>query len=439
MPSLTAEQTSRMPNSEAEVSEIHRELERILESSWFRTSRRSCALLRYVVEESLHGKSDTLKERMIAVHAFNRSPDYDNNADPIVRAAAGDVRRRLAQYDGEIDHINNIRIGLPVGSYVPSFYFPGREESSGQESNVTSSELIPSESLTPSRARLVESGALPSASILRSWLVRHWKWVVITSALVLSAAYIGLQITAHIRTSREGFNAFWAPVISAPNRALISTGERKAPQLQFQPNGERNRISSPWSIRSGEGVPNGFAVSVFSNSVGASRVAGVLGAKGKPFDVQSESTTNFVDLSNRPVILLGAFDNDWTIRTTDTMRFSFEVDFVNKVQWIADRRNPQQKIGLVSYSDGYPETFEDYAILSRSMDSTTSQQVIVIAGISSVGTFGAVEFATDPSYLNEFARHAPQGWEHKNIEFIIATKKVGGVVGHPRIVTYELW
>jgi hypothetical protein len=431
--------TRELSYSDADVSEILGQLEHTLESSWFRTSRRSCTLLRYVVEESLHGRSDMLKERLIAVHAFERSPDYDNNADPIVRAAAGDVRKRLAQYYGDADHVSRIRIELPIGSYVPSFNLPGREESAERSSEAQVSIPHLTEPLALPPVRIFDIRELHPDPIVQRRFLRQWKWTAPASALVLLAALTGVWIAVHGSASPEGFNAFWAPVISAPHRVLICTGELKAPQVQFEPNGERNRISRIWSNRGGQKIPNGFPVSVFSTSVGASRVAGVLGAKGKPFDVQSESKTNFDDLSNRPAVLLGAFDNDWTIRTADTMPFRFEVDFEHQLLWIADRENPKQKIGQISYSEGYPPTYEDNAILSRSIDPTTKQPVVVIAGITSVGTLGAVEFVTDPHYLDEFARHAPRGWAHKNIEFVLATKRVDGALGHPTIVAYKLW
>jgi hypothetical protein len=72
-----------------------------------------------VVEETIHGRADRLKERAIAVKAFNRKPSYDNNADPVVRVAAGEVRKRLAQYYNEPENDGQIRIELPIRAYVP--------------------------------------------------------------------------------------------------------------------------------------------------------------------------------------------------------------------------------------------------------------------------------------------------------------------------------
>jgi hypothetical protein len=43
-------------------------------------------LLRYLVEKSGKGGEESLKERVIGVEVFGRSPDYNTGDDPIVRA-----------------------------------------------------------------------------------------------------------------------------------------------------------------------------------------------------------------------------------------------------------------------------------------------------------------------------------------------------------------
>src|SRR5690242_1125307 len=73
-------------------------LEQILASSAFRNSKRYAAVLRYVIERTLEGNTDRLKERTIGVDVFGRAADYDTAADHVVRSAMAEVRKRLAQY-----------------------------------------------------------------------------------------------------------------------------------------------------------------------------------------------------------------------------------------------------------------------------------------------------------------------------------------------------
>src|SRR3954468_16602115 len=77
------------------------QLGRILESPGFRNSKRYAAVLRYIVEQTLNGNADQLKERTIGVDIFGRTPDYDTASDHVVRSAMAEVRKRLAQYYAE--------------------------------------------------------------------------------------------------------------------------------------------------------------------------------------------------------------------------------------------------------------------------------------------------------------------------------------------------
>src|SRR5689334_13963845 len=99
---------------------VHAQLARLLESPHFRNSKRSQALLRFVVQAVLAGDQNSLKERCIGATVFGRQPAYDTAQDPIVRNAAIEVRKRLAQYHLEPEHAAELRVGLPSGSYVPS-------------------------------------------------------------------------------------------------------------------------------------------------------------------------------------------------------------------------------------------------------------------------------------------------------------------------------
>src|SRR3984957_16592701 len=112
------------PFSQEERSAIRPQLERILANPLFKNSKRYPNLLRYVVEHTLEGSPGELKERTLGVEVFGREPNYDTNADPVVRATAGEIRKRIAQYYHEHGRENEIRIDLSPGSYVPEFELP---------------------------------------------------------------------------------------------------------------------------------------------------------------------------------------------------------------------------------------------------------------------------------------------------------------------------
>src|ERR1035438_3617990 len=109
------------PQTPADHDAILRELREVLASPHFCNSKRYPALLQYIVENTLAGRSDLLKERTLGVEVFDRPPTYDTNADTVVRYTAGEVRKRLLLYYSEHGSVSNIRISLPAGSYVPEF------------------------------------------------------------------------------------------------------------------------------------------------------------------------------------------------------------------------------------------------------------------------------------------------------------------------------
>lgn len=79
------------------------------------------ALLRHIVEETLAGRSDGLKEYSLGREVFHRPGSYDPRSDAIVRVQASLLRKRLASYYEHEGRDAAIRVELPRGGYVPVF------------------------------------------------------------------------------------------------------------------------------------------------------------------------------------------------------------------------------------------------------------------------------------------------------------------------------
>jgi len=69
------------PPSQEEQQLIRDELARLLKSRHFSNSRRYPALLSYIVEKTLAGHTEELKERVLGVEVFHRRSNYDNDID----------------------------------------------------------------------------------------------------------------------------------------------------------------------------------------------------------------------------------------------------------------------------------------------------------------------------------------------------------------------
>jgi len=103
------------------AANVREALERIVSSSLFLNARRPSQFLRFIVESTLAGRADQIKEYLIGVEVFSRPPDYDPKIDPIVRIEAGRLRKKLAEYYSGPGGNDAVIIELPKGGYVPVF------------------------------------------------------------------------------------------------------------------------------------------------------------------------------------------------------------------------------------------------------------------------------------------------------------------------------
>src|SRR2546425_7368633 len=101
---------------------IREHLSALLSSTAFAQVDRLKRFLRYVVEETVAGRSESLKEYSVGVEVFDREPSFDPRTDPIVRVQARRLRDRLSRYYEEEGRHEEMRIELPKGSYAPLFH-----------------------------------------------------------------------------------------------------------------------------------------------------------------------------------------------------------------------------------------------------------------------------------------------------------------------------
>jgi TolB-like protein len=102
--------------------EVRAELDRILASRGFAAAGRLSKLLRYVVDKTLAGETDQLKEYAVGIEVFERDEKYDPRLDSIVRVEAGRLRTKLDEYyNGNGGEGSPIRISLPRGGYSAVF------------------------------------------------------------------------------------------------------------------------------------------------------------------------------------------------------------------------------------------------------------------------------------------------------------------------------
>lgn len=380
--------------------EVRGQLARVLASPLFHHSRHYPSLLRYVVNETLEGRGSHLKERALGVEVFGRDPEYDTNADPVVRTSACEVRKRIAQYYHELGHENEIRIDLPAGSYVPEFRYPAARP-------------VP----------VVVPVPHPDSN-WRSRLQEIIRRNVLLIAIMGTVAVIGLA-AAEMSIAPSAIESFWNPVWRSADSVMLAMGGNVPPSSDSSPI-FRDVMHND--------------VVAFSDALTMARLNGVAREYGKKrLDIRRATAFTLTDLRKGPTILVGAFNNAWTMRLNGDLRFSYVWDAETHTGMIHDRQNPSNRSYIHDPSVPYAQLTQDYAVVSRFFDPLTERMVVVVGGMGRDGTIAAGEFVTTPRYLEMLAGRAPRHWERMNLQVLLATDIVKGNTGPPRILATYFW
>jgi len=335
---------------------IHEQLERLLANARFKNSKRCPSLLRFLVDKTLDGRTEHLRERTLGIDVFGRPHDYDTNADPIVRATAGDIRKRIAQYYHEPGHEDEVRIDLPSGSYVPEFRLPPARE--------------------------------PEVVTRFAWLRQSWKLLAVAAVVIAATAAFVLLRPAIFHGPLD---RFWAPVVDSANTVLICVGPA-----------DKLRVSADLEARAASGAAQAMFETAPSlkdllsihdvalqDATTLARVAILVNTRGRSFRIQSDDATILADLRAAPSVLIGAFNNAWTLRSVRQLRFTYEMDAATNRYWIRDRQNEARKDWQIDMGPPYKKLTEDYAIVGRFMNPATERMTVIAGGIGQYGTVAA--------------------------------------------------
>jgi hypothetical protein len=406
----------------AEKAIVLEELRKVLDSQPFRNSPRGRQFLSYVVQHKLEGREQLLKERTIGTEIFQRKADYATADDSVVRVQAGEVRRRLEQYYHTAPSSSPGRIELPLGSYAPEFRWDSPPTSSPADL---------------------------ASSARRSW--RPWALGVLGLGVVL-AVVLATRLPNR-RPSESALDQFWSPIFSTSQPVLICL----AKPVLYRPSldlyrryskthpgtfeTEVERWNRPLLLDPHEKIVWGDVVSFqdYGVAMGDVYVAAKLSALfdhiAKPSQLRIGTNYSFEDLRNSPAVVVGAFNNRWTLQMTSNLRFAFaEEDGKFRIQ----EQGPSGR--ALSFMAGpHGEVVEDFAIVTRLLDSKTGQVLIAAAGLGANGTQAAGEFISRRDYLEEAFRSAPRDWQQKNLQVVLRTAVTDSVAGPPRVVTMYFW
>jgi hypothetical protein len=371
---------------------VREELDRILSSHDFQASKLCQGFLRYVVESTLNGHTDSLKERTIGIEVFGKTTSYDPSEDAGVRVKAGEVRKRLRSYYLNQPAEAKVLIELPSGTYIPEFHLLQPAEQSGSA---------------------------------KSW---GRSWLFLTT---LCAVLLGLAIAAFFwlrpHPVVDSVDQFWSPVFQSHKAVLVCTAA-----VPVYSDVRNSSVTQPARVQDFVLIPNRFVAVSDVNS--ATQIAEMFGRMGEPYKLRIGNDVSFRDLRTTPAILVGF---SYTLWHEIGEHFRYSIDLSQRPFGVSE--NGSLTAWTIKTHPDDPALDEDYAIVSRVFYPGTNSVIVEITGISHYGTEAAADLVTNPALLQEALHRLPPGWQQKNVQIVLHVDVISGSPTVPTVVATHVW
>ncbi len=396
------------------------QVERLLSDPLFSQSKRYGTFLRFVTERALTHHHEPLSERTLGVEIFGRSPNYDTDADPIVRVTASELRKRLAQYYDDPAHAGETRVVIHKGTYVAEFVAPDPQ-------------ATPAEPIVP--VTLVASSvSAPALEPVR----KKRRYAIAGLAGMLFLAAIGYRV---VHPPQTIFEQFWRPVLTGSHDVLLSIPQFSDhvrlegvdnPKLTWSDplTPIPDAMSVPWSVYSQRLVH-------ISDVAVASRMSEFLGSKSKHAALKGEHDLTMRDLRDAPAVILGGLANQWTSQLLPQARFRFDGD--GSMRFIRDSQHPEKREWSFDSKVRSADRVKDFIIISRVADAVSGRVTVLAGGFSVWGTEAAVELLTDPDQMQAVLASAPHKWDARNLQIVLECAVVRRESGMPRLLDAYYW
>jgi hypothetical protein len=397
-----------------ERAQILGQVERLVSSQALHGSESLCKLLHYLSKHALDHPGTPLKEYQIATEVLGRSSDFDPQLDSLIRVQAGRLRSKLASYYESEGAEDPIQIDLPKGSYVLSFHH--RRKGQGKAHGNAISDRAPDIWLVPRKA-----GA-----------------VLFVLSVLLSAALAVIATVAILRKPADSYatrgdpsvdaalEIFWKPFTTGASEpwVVFSNGSfvgRPETGLRYY-DPSKDSGARVWDHYTGVGE----VLAVHS-------LDQVFASLNRSIRVKRGSLFALDDVKNNDLIFIGSPSENLTLMDIPgTKEFVFRrlTSGLRKGDLAIANLHPEAaetEINLASPSNS-PLT-EDYAIVALLPGLNPSRSVLILAGTTTFGTQGAVEYVCRQNSVEELLLRlaVSRTGELKPFEALLRVKVARGV------------
>lgn len=373
------------------ASEIQAELERILLTRWLRESHQLSALLRYVVEETIEGRSDGLKEYSLGLQVFHRSPDYDPRNDAIVRVQASLLRKRLSAYYENEGKDSSLRIHLPRGGYIPEFQVV--EDRPFPPPSAEPASLSGPPPPSPSRPLRVFVAGLTAGIVA---VAAIWAWMA-SRPKVVPAESPELW-SGFLQPGVETVASFGVPLFFSGGQGLYIR-DVTVNRLSDDP----ARVNQVGSILKREFRPQEDIYTGVGDAIGTYYIARWLENHGVPVSVASSNNIGASDIEGKNLVVVSSVRFQTLLHQMNLPdRIPFIPSAASGGFRLPDPLPGEQTDYLPRGSDAGVGT--SYAVVSVWPGLPNHRRMMYISGIETWSTQGAAEFVIDPAKILDLHR-----------------------------------
>lgn len=449
---------AQIAESEGALLQLKEHLKEIAEGSAFSGSDRCKQFLLYIVTQATTGNFKSLKERVIGVEVFGRSPDYNTSEDAIVRVTASDVRKRLREHYRK-SGASRFRISVPVGSYLPEIIATSEPagRSFGSEKACQpdfvpfrSSAELPNPSASSPGSAYAPAAEPPQSgnaeTAFSEFRLRPRSLLQLLAVLIALVIPLNLLVWSIARkdASRNRTAALstlpWSALFRSPHSTYIITSDPEIVSIQSM-TGSRITLSdyvnqdyipqrSPLSPESREILLN--ALHQDWAPPGDTRIAVSLAALAqsgsRTISVQPAAKTRVSDLkTDDNFILLGSpRSNPWVSLFNDRLDFQFFTPQGTEIEEIRNIHPGQNEQSIYIPTTG--TAGESYAIVAFVQNPDQDGQILILAGATGQGTEVAGSLVTDLPRLSRVLQNcgiSPSG-PIKHFEFLLRVSVMAG-------------
>ncbi len=422
---------ARIAESDSAVASLRQHLKEIVDGTAFNGSHRSGQFLGYIVERAIAGDFESLKERVIGVELFGRSPSYNTGEDAIVRVTASDVRKRLLQHYGTYGTSSTLRISLPLGSYIPEITYehpPVPAESAGTGATAQTTEVIEdvpalqgSVAVAPEPTRITDAVVAAEKGTARArGSVRRWQIIallLLLGNLALAGAYLArtrraVDPPANILPWTALFTPSRATHVITSDPTIVNVQEITGDELSVSDYANHRYIPEPNKLTPDElrfcrmllGGDTSSAAAV--DTPIAANIVELGRSSARIIDVHAARSIRLADLkTDDNFVFLGSPRSDpWVSLFTDQLDFVFAFDKNSRQEFIRNVHPKPNELPTYNPTAQGWATGQSFGILAFVRNPDQNGQVLLLAGASGEGTEAAGKLATEPDRLAPLLR-----------------------------------